>query len=99
MIDFDPMHPSLITADRDGIARVWDLQDRPVEIARFPAARWGTIARFSADGRYALTASSHDGVRVHLWRDEELAWEACRRLEKLRRSPDLAGYDRVCGMR
>jgi WD40 repeat protein len=98
MIDFDPLQPSLITADRDGIARVWNLQDRPVEIARFPAVRWGTIARFSSDGRYAITASSHDGVRLHLWRDEDLASEACRRLKSLRGTADLAGYDSICGL-
>ncbi|HYC90803.1 MAG TPA: WD40 repeat domain-containing protein [Thermoanaerobaculia bacterium] len=93
MIGFDPSAASVLTADADGIARVWSpWRDAPVEIARFTAPPAVNVARFSADGRYLVTASRFDGVRRRLWNDDEIADVACQRL----RDAGLARYGAIC---
>jgi WD40 repeat protein len=93
MIAFDPTAASVLTADADGIARVWSpWRDSRVEIARFAAPPRVDVARFSADGRFLVTASRFDGVRRRRWSDVEMADEACRRLA----GTGLRRYGAVC---
>ena len=71
VVEFGRVAETLITASRDGTARVWLLRDFAPESALALRGSYGVGPTFSLDGRWILARSP----------DQTVVWEAASRNE------------------
>jgi WD40 repeat protein len=98
-VAFHPTDGTIVSGGQNGVVHVWSdwRKQRALEVARFSGGWYLRAARFSEDGRYLVTVPKYGHGAKRLWKSEDLIAVACRRLEPLRPSGELAAYDIVCG--